>query len=100
MTFHLRPLIITQDNRRWPVRQTESRTPGGIPSPGHPPTAEQPADRGKDLPDRKARRGRPVTEDIMAYAIFLAIAFVMLGVERLVHYTRSHHSPRVEGPRA
>lgn len=36
----------------------------------------------------------------MAYAVFLALAFVMLGVERLVHYTRSHHASRAEGPRA
>jgi hypothetical protein len=36
----------------------------------------------------------------MAYALFLAIAFVMLGAERLAHYTRSHPSTHAEGPRA
>jgi hypothetical protein len=32
----------------------------------------------------------------MGYAIFIVIAFVMLGVERLVHFTRSHHAPNGE----
>jgi len=36
----------------------------------------------------------------MAYAIFIVIAFVMLGVERLVHLTHSHHAPNGESTRS
>ena len=32
----------------------------------------------------------------MGYAIFIVIAFVMLGVERLVHFSRADHAPNGE----
>jgi hypothetical protein len=53
----------------------------------------------EDLPDRmKGPEGRRHTEEAMGYVLFLVIAFVMLGAERIV--ARWHpHEARHEPPR-
>jgi hypothetical protein len=54
----------------------------------------------RDLPDRKRLRERPpLTEGTMGIVVFIAAAFVMLGVERLVHFRRTHHTARQVVPR-
>jgi hypothetical protein len=53
------------------------------------PTAESLG--GRTCRTGKVRRKATTTEGTMGIAIFLIIAFVMLGVDRLVHLKRSHH---------
>jgi hypothetical protein len=51
----------------------------------------------EDLPDRKKARRAVDTEETMGYALFLVIAFVLLGADRIV--ARWHtHTARHEAP--
>ncbi len=53
----------------------------------------------EDLPDRNQARRAADTEETMGYALFLVIAFVMLGAERIVARWHEHaHTARHEAP--
>jgi hypothetical protein len=51
----------------------------------------------EDLPDRKKARRDVDTEETMGYGLFLVIAFVLLGAERIVArwhtYAARHEAP-------
>lgn len=51
----------------------------------------QPKPCEEGLPDRKCPEGPSFPEGTMGYAFFMVIAFVMLGIERLVARYRAHH---------
>jgi hypothetical protein len=60
------------------------------------PGPTQASDAGPAGPEGP-ERGSPFAEVTMGVAVFMVLAFVMLGVDRLVKYTRSHY-PRHHVP--
>jgi hypothetical protein len=91
-------LTITCSNNQTGIRSGKTPSPETQevePPPGHPGGVPKPP--WEDLPDRKMARRATDTEDTMGYILFLVIAFVLLGAERVV--TRWHeYSARHEAP--